>query len=114
MNRFGNQKSKERTSRITLFNELEIPNVFTLEASFCGTDFGEKAFTHYRQSDYMQIGKDLCKTLIKYFELESKKDIIEIAVNNGENKFPNLTVSEKDSKKEEKEIDDLISKSLLN
>lgn len=32
--RFGNQKSKEATARMSLFNEVKCANIFTLEASF--------------------------------------------------------------------------------
>ena len=33
---FGVQKDKESTARITLFKEYKIPEIYTLEASFCG------------------------------------------------------------------------------
>ena len=33
--RFKMQRNKESTARITLFRELKIQNVFTMEASFC-------------------------------------------------------------------------------
>ena len=32
------QRRKEATSRMTMFRELQIPAVYTLEASFCGSD----------------------------------------------------------------------------
>jgi len=31
---------KEGTARIAMFKELNIANIFTLEASFCGADKG--------------------------------------------------------------------------
>jgi hypothetical protein len=31
---------KEGTARIAIFKEVPIPNIFTLEASFCGADRG--------------------------------------------------------------------------
>lgn len=34
--RFKVQRNKESTARITLWRELKTPNVFTMEASFCG------------------------------------------------------------------------------
>jgi hypothetical protein len=34
--RFIVQKNKESTARIALWKELKIPNIFTMEASFCG------------------------------------------------------------------------------
>ena len=41
--RFGNQKSKESTARVTMFQKLKIPFVYTLEASFAGASKGSKA-----------------------------------------------------------------------
>lgn len=34
--RFKVQRNKEYTARITLWRELKVPNIFTMEASFCG------------------------------------------------------------------------------
>jgi len=34
--RFNMHKSKESTARITMWRELKIPAVYTMEASFCG------------------------------------------------------------------------------
>ena len=37
--KFGVQKSKESTARVALYKELnKIPNIFTMESSFCGND----------------------------------------------------------------------------
>lgn len=36
--RFSLSKMKEGTARIAVFRELNIPNIFTMEASFCGAD----------------------------------------------------------------------------
>ena len=45
--RFGIQKDKEATARIALFKELRcIPNVFTIESTFAGMDFGEDKGFH--------------------------------------------------------------------
>jgi hypothetical protein len=38
LSRFGNQKSKEATARVAMFNELKIPAIYTMESSFCGND----------------------------------------------------------------------------
>lgn len=34
-------KYKEATARIAMYKEINIPNIFTLEASFCGADRGK-------------------------------------------------------------------------
>ena len=38
--RFGVQKSKESTARVSLYKDLKVPNIFTLESTFSGVDFG--------------------------------------------------------------------------
>ncbi len=34
--RFKVQRNKEQTARIALWREIRVPNIFTMEASFCG------------------------------------------------------------------------------
>jgi len=46
--RFGNQKSKESTARISLYKELRtVPNIFTMESSFSGCDMGSHEGKHF-------------------------------------------------------------------
>jgi murein tripeptide amidase MpaA len=47
---FSVQKSKEGTGRVVGWKELGIQNSFTLEASFCGADFGKYADLHFNSS----------------------------------------------------------------
>ena len=54
---------------MTLYKEIGIPNVFTLEASFLGSDIGEFAGVHFTTAHLRQIGRDICKALIPYFGL---------------------------------------------
>ena len=42
--RFSIHKSKESTARVALWRELQLPNIFTLEASFYGYDTDEVNF----------------------------------------------------------------------
>ena len=72
------QKSKEKTSRITLWRDLKIPNVFTMEASFCGS---EKLACHFTCDQYMEIGKQLCRGIIYYFDLKKETQILNLANN---------------------------------
>jgi hypothetical protein len=44
---FSVQKAKEGTGRVVGWKELGIQNSFTLEASFCGSDFGKYAELHF-------------------------------------------------------------------
>jgi hypothetical protein len=57
------QKSKAKTARITLYNELrEVPGIYTLEASFSDTVDG----IQYTPDLLKSIGRDMCKALIPY------------------------------------------------
>jgi hypothetical protein len=62
--RFGMQKSKESTLRISLFKELRLPTVYTCEASFCGASTGKYAGLHFTTDLLKQMGKDLCMALL--------------------------------------------------
>jgi hypothetical protein len=73
--RFKVQRNKESTSRIAMWKELRIPNVFTMEASFCGPkpEFNELTKQmdgnyHYNTEDLKDLGKNLCETLLLYCE----------------------------------------------
>ena len=46
------EKSKESTARISLFKELkDCPNIFTMESTFSGVDFGEYRGCHMNTND---------------------------------------------------------------
>ena len=45
---FAVQKDKEGTARITVWKELKIDYVYTLQATFCGSYYGQ----NYLESDY--------------------------------------------------------------
>ena len=40
LSRFSMHKSKEATARISMYKELKIPSIYTMEASFSGADQG--------------------------------------------------------------------------
>ena len=62
--RFGVQRSKESTMRVSLFKELKIPNIYTLEASFCGADSGKYNKFHFTGEILADMGRDLCKAVL--------------------------------------------------
>lgn len=64
--RFGNQKSKEATARMAMFNDIQIPAIYTMESSFCGMDEGPFANYHFSTLNLMQTGRDFCKTLLLF------------------------------------------------
>ena len=62
--RFKMQKSKEATMRIALYKELRAPNIYTLEASFCGNDSGPNAGKHFTTVTLQEMGRQLCLALL--------------------------------------------------
>lgn len=63
---FSYSKSKEATARIALYKELKIPNVFTMEASFCGANMGELDEMHFTCDHFKKAGQALMESLIVY------------------------------------------------
>ncbi|OMJ74656.1 hypothetical protein SteCoe_26367 [Stentor coeruleus] len=63
---FGLQKAKESTARIVIYKEFGIINSFTMEASFCGADFGKHADFHFNQEHLQQLGHDFCEGLLDF------------------------------------------------
>lgn len=80
--RFSVHKSKEATSRITMWRELKVPAVYTMEASFCGADYGPKKDFHYTTEDFMDIGKKLCLGLFIYCDIDIPKSLSQIKKHN--------------------------------
>jgi hypothetical protein len=98
---FKMQANKKGTGRINLFNELNsLPNIFTLEASFCGGNMQDDKL-YYNLSNLKAMGKDFCRSIISYFvtyeglELKAEsllsfkmnKDAINTVLRESENKI---------------------------
>ena len=49
-------RSKETTGRVVVWRQFANPNSFTLEASFCGADFGPGAGAHYTIGHLKEMG----------------------------------------------------------
>jgi len=75
--RFTVHNSKESTARVTLWRELQIDNIFTLEASFFGYDTEEGKTVHFTEEDFLNIGKDFCLALHKYILQINEKPIVQ-------------------------------------
>lgn len=69
-------KSKESTARVTMFHELKIPYVFTLEASFAGANKGKLSGQHFSIGDLENVGKSVLKCLYQAKNLESNKALL--------------------------------------
>ena len=73
--RYTVHKSKEATARITMWRELKIPAVYTMEASLCGPNIGSKAGVHFTTEHLMEIGKKLCLALLIYCDIDVPKSM---------------------------------------
>lgn len=62
-----------------MWRELKIPAVYTMEASFCGSDIGSLAGLHYTAEHLMDIGKRLCLSLLIYCDVDVPKSLKEIS-----------------------------------
>jgi hypothetical protein len=67
---FAIQKSKESTARVVGWKELGIQNCYTLESSFCGSDFGKYQDLHFNTNMLQSIGPKFCETLLEFVQLE--------------------------------------------
>ena len=70
--RFSVSRTKEGTARVAMFKELNIANVFTMEASFCGADRGKNKDMHFTTDHLMMAGQRLLESLIVYCKIEIK------------------------------------------
>jgi hypothetical protein len=60
------QKSKEATARIAIYRETKITNIFTMEASFSGSDHGKKKGKHFTTECLKDSGKYLLQAILVY------------------------------------------------
>jgi hypothetical protein len=72
---FTIQPDKEGTARVTLWNELKINEIFTLEASFCSSAKGN----NYLEADYQKMGQKLSEGIALYFYEPSAKGYPQLA-----------------------------------
>jgi hypothetical protein len=49
---------------VALFKEIKIANIFTLESTFSGLDFGDGKGMHISTAMLESVGRDLCRTLL--------------------------------------------------
>ena len=61
-----------------MFRELNIPNIFTMEASFCGADRGSLKDQHFSTESFMLAGRRLLESLIVVHKINIKSSIKEI------------------------------------
>mmetsp|Transcript_47300 Transcript_47300/g.86861 ORF Transcript_47300/g.86861 Transcript_47300/m.86861 type:complete len:756 (-) Transcript_47300:91-2358(-) len=67
------QKGKESTARVVVYRELQIINSFTLEASFCGADFGSLADQHFTTKHLEEMGHMVCDAILDFCDPDQSK-----------------------------------------
>lgn len=92
--RYNMHKSKESTARITMWKELKIPAVYTMEASFCGADQGKYAGVHFTTEHLMEIGRKLCLSLLIYCDIDVPKVLKDISQSGAQKKGKKKKVEE--------------------
>jgi cytosolic carboxypeptidase protein 2/3 len=113
---FHMQPSKDSTLRISMFKELEIPSVYTLEASFCGGNG-----MHFSVEDLKNMGKSLCLGLLVQINSAevpesigfSSSDVLSELKNNKELLIDDSDTSGSESEPSEDNVDDEVLKPLL-
>jgi len=63
---FSVTKSKDTTARVVVARELGIMNSYTLEASFCGANFGRYSTCHFTTMHFEQVGRSFCETIFDF------------------------------------------------
>ncbi|RHY29734.1 hypothetical protein DYB32_004890 [Aphanomyces invadans] len=63
---FQVNRGRESTARVVVGRDMGIANSFTLEASFCGADFGRLANQHFNLRHFDDIGLALGQSLADY------------------------------------------------
>ena len=64
---FAVKKGREGTGRVVVSKELGIQNAYTLEATFCGADFGPLKDAHFNIAHLCESGRALIDTLLDYY-----------------------------------------------
>ena len=64
---FQVKKGRDGTGRVVVSKELGIQNAYTMEATFCGADFGPLKDVHFNTSHLAESGRALIDTLLDYY-----------------------------------------------
>ncbi|CAE7514428.1 AGBL3, partial [Symbiodinium pilosum] len=70
---FKIQKSKESTARVVAYKELGVVNSYTLEASFCGADFGPLGEQHFTTRHLEEMGYMVCDAILDFCDPDQGK-----------------------------------------
>ena len=70
---FKVSKQKENAGRVVVWRELGLTNSYTMEASFCGADFGRYANLHFSVAEFEEMGHYFCDTILDYCDPDQSK-----------------------------------------
>jgi len=73
---FKVQKSKESTARVVAYKEFSVLNSFTLEASFCGADFGPLGDQHFTTKHLEEMGYMVCDAILDFCDPDQTKVMV--------------------------------------
>ena len=59
------REGRESTARVVVSRELNIPMSFTLEATFCGSNYGPYENCHMNVGHMQEVGASLCDTVLQ-------------------------------------------------
>jgi cytosolic carboxypeptidase protein 2/3 len=72
---FAVKKGREATARVVVARELGILYSYTIEATFCGMNFGLLKYCHMHIGHLMEVGSSLCSSILDFaLEDVSMKD----------------------------------------
>eukprot|EP01038_Epipyxis_sp_PR26KG_P005033 gene5033-7023_t len=63
---FHVRKGRESTARVVVSKEMNIPCSFTLEATFCGSNYGVLKYCHMNIGHLQEVGAALCDAFLNY------------------------------------------------
>lgn len=79
---FHVKKGRESTARVVVARELSIPCSFTLEATFCGSNYGPLKHCHMNIGHLQEVGGALCDAMLNFCISEGQvKDAMSVPSN---------------------------------
>jgi len=63
---FAVKKGRESTARVVVSKEINIVCSFTLEATFCGSNYGPLKHCHMNIGHLQEVGTSLCDTILNF------------------------------------------------
>jgi hypothetical protein len=79
---FNVKKGRESTARVVVAKEINIPCSFTLEATFCGSNYGPLKHCHMNIGHMQEVGSALCDAILNFSISEGQvKDTMLVPAN---------------------------------